>query len=168
MHNPATRQIVEQLIATIERLVPEFLQNPDDQRIAGGNVALCIIDSAGRIDGRLFGSRPGAQRGTGRIAWQKASQVWVTGIATGRFEELVFSRQVREEDFPLERPDYIGWLGGLPLALEGGELLAVAFSGMRGESDCEIIVRAAGEVLGLPRDQVVAMTQAIHPLPGRG
>jgi hypothetical protein len=97
----------------------------------------------------MFGTDRVRQRGTCRIAWQKCTQVWLTGIATETFEELVFSRRLDPSPFGISHPDFIGWPGGLPGRLADGTKLALAFSGMRGESDCEILRRAAAQIQGV-------------------
>jgi glc operon protein GlcG len=76
------------------------------------------------------------------VAWTKASQVWITGLKTGEYEKLAFAGQINEDDYGIIRPDYIGWEGGQPLTLSDGTKLSVGFSGFRGVSDLEIVVKA--------------------------
>lgn len=128
----------------IEKLLPEFLQNPDDFKIAKGNCALAIINARGESCGRLFGGdNPSRQRECAQVAWKKANQVWLTGYATGQFETLVYSNQIDETQFGLARPEYIGWIGGVEAKTITGERLVLAFSGMRGEQDVSILKKAA-------------------------
>lgn len=140
---------IDAFIAAVERLLPGFLADPIDMAMQDGNCSLMIVEENGRIYGRMFGTDHVKQRGTCRIAWQKCTQVWMTGIATGRFEELVFSKQLDAHPFGIPHPDFIGWPGGLPGRLADGTKLALAFSGMRGENDCEILRRAAAQVPGM-------------------
>ena len=124
------------------KMIPEYMQNEEDKRIAMGNVSICIIDSEGRIYGRLFGTNKVRARESFRVAWTKASQVHITGLKTGEFEKLAFNNELDEEAFGIERPDWIGWEGGQPLTLNDGTKLSVGFSGFRGVIDLEIVVRA--------------------------
>lgn len=149
MEQTQSNSQIESFIAAVERLLPGFLANPADKAISDGNVALMIIDEGGRIYGRMFGSDRIRQRGTCRIAWQKATQVWLTNIATGRFEELVYSKQLDPSPFGIMNPDFVGWEGGLPATFADGSKLALACSGMRGENDCEILRQAAAQVPGI-------------------
>jgi hypothetical protein len=43
-------------------------------------------------------------------------------------------------------PNYIGWIGGRPVMLKNGEMLAVAFSGFRGETDLQLIADAVRNI----------------------
>jgi glc operon protein GlcG len=149
MDQTQTAAKIEEFIAAVEKLLPGFLANPADKAIADGNVALLIIDETGHMWGRLLGTDRHRQRGSSKIAWQKATQVWLTNIATGRFEELVYSRQLDPGPFGIMNPDFIGWFGGLPATLADGTKLALAFSGMRGENDAEIMRQAAAQVGGI-------------------
>ncbi|HEX9782195.1 MAG TPA: hypothetical protein VGA56_05600 [Opitutaceae bacterium] len=108
------------------------------------NAFVCVIDT----DGRIFGEDKARGRWCFGIATRKVTQVWQTGYATGRFEELVYAGKLDERKFGLSRPDLIGWQGGVPLRRPDGAPVAAAFSGMRGEKDVEIIERAEA-VVGL-------------------
>jgi glc operon protein GlcG len=79
------------------------------------------------------------------VAWTKASQVWLTGVKTGEYERMVFNKEVEENANGIEAPDLIGWEGGQPLTTQKGTKLSVGFSGFRGVTDIEIIVRALAE-----------------------
>jgi glc operon protein GlcG len=90
----------------------------------------------------MFGTNRPRQRQSYKVAWTKASQVWLTGYKTGEYERLVFTKQVGENANGIEAPDLIGWEGGQPLALADGSVLSVGFSGFRGTIDIEIMVKA--------------------------
>ena len=137
--------IIEKIIDEAEKLIPYYMQNEEDKRIAEGNVAVCIIDAAGRIYGRIFGTNKIRARESFRVAWIKASQVHITGMKTGEYEKLAFNNEVDEERFGIERPDYIGWEGGQPVTLANGAVLAAGFSGFRGVAYLEIIIKALAE-----------------------
>ena len=150
MHTPALALNLEQtLLEEVERLVPEFLNEKQNSEMSSGNAAFCVIGRDGRVVGRVFGTDQGRGRWCLGIALRKASQVWATGYATGRFEELVYAGKINEGDFGLNRPDFIGWEGGVPLRTADGTLLAAAFSGFPGERDVAIVKQAAAGVPGL-------------------
>jgi glc operon protein GlcG len=77
-----------------------------------------------------------------KIAWIKASQVWITGYKTGEYEKLVFTGQLDDKKFGIIKPDFLGWEGGQPVTLKDGTKLSVGFSGFRGISDLEIVKKA--------------------------
>lgn len=138
--------IIEKIIDEGEKLIPFYMQNEQDKRIANGNVSVCIIEPEGRVYGRMFGTNKVRARESYKVAWTKASQVYITGMKTGEYEKLAFNNEVDEEKFGIERPDYIGWEGGQPLTLADGTILSVGFSGFRGVVDLEIMVKALAEV----------------------
>jgi hypothetical protein len=140
---------VEAFIAAFEKLLPEFLADPVDQSITGGNVTLMIIEGNGRFYGRMFGADLLKQRGTGHTAWQKSHQVRITNLPTRKFEELVFSNKLDPSQFGIQDPDFVGWPGGLPATLADGTKLALAVSGMRGFNDAEILRRTAAQIPGM-------------------
>lgn len=137
------------LVAEIIRLFPEFMQDPVDRDQSRGNAAVVAIEPGGRIVGHLFGSEADRGQWCLSIANRKVLQVWRTGYATGRFEELVYAGKLDEGKFGINRPDFIGWEGGVPLRTAEGKLLAAAFSGFRGCNDIAIVKRAAAAVPGL-------------------
>lgn len=141
-------KIIERIIEEVEKLIPVYLENKEDFTKAKDGVALCIISEDSKVYGKMFGSDKIMMRERYRVAWFKASQVWITGIATGEYERLAFSNQIDEEKFGIKRPDYIGWEGGQKIALKDGSLLAVGFSGFRSESDIEIVIKALQLVEG--------------------
>ena len=55
---------------------------------------------------------------------------------------MVFKKEVEENGNGIEAPDLIGWEGGQPLVLKDGTTLSVGFSGFRGVTDLEIMVKA--------------------------
>ncbi len=122
------------------------MENPIDKSISNGNVAVCIIDDSGQIYGKLFGENKVRSRQSFKIAWTKASQVWITGMKTGEYEKKIYNNEIREETFGISKPDLIGWEGGQPITLKDGTKLAVGFSGFRGINDLEIVVKAVAKV----------------------
>jgi len=139
-----------QLITEIEQRIPACMLNPEDRDNSQGNVTLMIIAEGGQIFGRMFGTDNRTRRGTARIAWQKATQVWMTAQASGQFEKQVYGPgNVDPGKFGLQHPDLIGWEGGLPVVANDGTKLAVAMSGFSGKTDCNIIRQAVAAVPGL-------------------
>ena len=134
--------LVDKLFDEIEKLIPLYMEIPEEKNISMGNLAVCIIDDSGTVYGKMFGADKPRLRRSYRIAWTKASQVYITGMKTGDYEKLAFNNEVDERKFGIERPDYIGWQGGQPIILKDGTILSVGFSGFRGIVDLEIIIRA--------------------------
>lgn len=130
------------LIDKIESLIPSYMAIEEDRIKANGSVAVCIIDGEGNVYGRIFGDDKILGRERYRVAWTKASQVWITGIKTGEFEKLAFNNEIDEKKFGIRRPDYIGWEGGQPVTLADGTIISAGVSGFRGVSDLEIVSRA--------------------------
>jgi glc operon protein GlcG len=137
-----TNSIIAKILVALESLIPIYMQNPIDENIANGNVAVCIIDENGNIQGKMYGTNKAKSRQIYKIAWTKASQVWLTGIKTGEYEKLVFNKIIEENSNGIESPDLIGWEGGQPLILPNGSVLSVGFSGFRGVVDLEIMEKA--------------------------
>lgn len=131
--------LIKKLFESIELLIPEFVNNLEDSIISNGNVAVCIIDVQGNVYGKMFGTEKAKLRHSYKIAWTKASQVWLTGVKTGEYERMVFNNEVEENANGIDAPDLIGWTGGQPLVLKNGTVLSVGFSGFRGESDLKIM-----------------------------
>lgn len=123
----------------VDANISTYMKNPDDYCISDGNVALCIVERDGTVRGKMYGSDINRKRNSFFYAWKKASQVWITGISTGDFERKVFNNEINEYAYGINRPDYVGWIGGQPVKLGNGEILAVGFSGFRGETDIRII-----------------------------
>ncbi len=132
---------VHQIIEAVVALVPEYLANPDDRNISGGNWAICIIDEDNNVCEKLFGNDKVQGRQSYKIAWIKASQSWITGYKTGDYEKLVYSAQVDDGQFGIQKPDFLGWEGGLQVTLKDETKLGIGFSGFRGTSDIEIVNR---------------------------
>jgi uncharacterized protein GlcG (DUF336 family) len=134
--------VINGIFASIEELIPIYMKTPEDKKIANGNVAVCIIDENGQVFGKLYGDNKIRSRESFRVAWTKASQVWITGMKTGAYEKHFFNNTVDGDSFGIEAPDLIGWEGGQPLTLPDGTRLSVGFSGFRGVVDLEIMVKA--------------------------
>ncbi|MDO9542402.1 MAG: heme-binding protein [Kiritimatiellia bacterium] len=140
--------MIDQIVQTAHKLLPMYLADPADRRINNGNVSICIIDKNGQVYGAMWGNDKVTLRYIFQTAWRKASQVWITGIATGKYEELVYTNKIDWAKYGIMKPDLIGWEGGWPVTLAGGIHLAVAVSGMRGEKDTDLVVKAVTAVGG--------------------
>ncbi|GAC1439074.1 MAG: hypothetical protein NVSMB63_03890 [Sediminibacterium sp.] len=137
--------VITRMFDAIEKHIPVYMNNTEDEKISKGNVAVCIIDHKGLVYGRMFGTDKARLRQSFKIAWIKASQVWLTGVKTGEYEKMVFNKEVEENGNGIEAPDLIGWEGGQPLTLVDGTRLSVGFSGFRGIIDLEIMVKSLAE-----------------------
>jgi glc operon protein GlcG len=146
MYNKEILDIINSLFDEIDQLIYDYLKKPEDEMISNGNVAICIIDHTGMVYGKMFGSDKSRLRKSYQVAWTKASQVWLTGVKTGAYERMVFNKEIDENANGIEAPDLIGWEGGQPVTLKNGQILSVGFSGFRGVSDLEIVVKALLEV----------------------
>ena len=146
MYNKEMLDVINSLLDEVDKLLPIYMQIPEDSTISNGNLAVCIIDESGMIYGKMFGSNKARLRQSYKVAWTKASQVWLTGVKTGEYEKMVFNKEVGENANGIEAPDLIGWEGGQPLTLKNGQVLSVGFSGFRGVTDLEIMVKALAEV----------------------
>src|SRR5215471_3949737 len=104
--------LIHKITAAVAKCVPDYLAIEDDFKRNEGNSALCIIDPAGGVHGRMFGADKIRQRHAFRVAWTKASQAWITGLKTGEYEKQVFTGKIDEHKFGILRPDFIGWEGG--------------------------------------------------------
>ena len=138
--------LIENLLDQIETLVPVYMAIPEDYTKSKGVASVCIISEDGRIYGKVFGNDKLRGRDSFKIAWTKASQVWITGIKTNEYEKLVFADQIDPQKFGIKLPDLVGWLGGQPVTLPDSTKLAVGFSGFRGTSDLEIVQKALEKV----------------------
>jgi uncharacterized protein GlcG (DUF336 family) len=139
--NNSSQPGIDKLISRLEQLIPKYSANPADA-FAHGNVAVCIIDEAGNLYGKIWGNDKVQGRTFARLAWVKATQVWITGMKTGEYEKGLFNGEFEEEKFGIAKPDLIGWEGGQPVTLKDGTRLAVGFSGFRGVNDLEIVLKA--------------------------
>ena len=142
MENIEMQTTINKLFDEIETLIPLYMARPEEKNVSMGNLAVCIIDENGIVYGRMFGTDKPRLRRSYRIAWTKASQVWLTGVKTGEYERMVFSKEIGENENGIEAPDLIGWQGGQPLVLKNGKKLSVGFSGFRGVTDLDIMVKA--------------------------
>ena len=148
MEAKALTVLIQAIIVAVEKRIPEYLAIAEDQNNNLGNCAICIVDAAGNMQGKMFGADKIRQRHSFRIAWIKASQVWITGLKTGEYETLVYAGKVDENHYGISRPDFIGWEGGQPIVVDGQTKLSVGFSGFRGTSDLEIVQKAVADVTG--------------------
>lgn len=132
---------IHQFFETIESLIPDYSKNPLDA-FANGNVAICVIDEEGCIQGKIWGDDKLTGRNFYKNAWIKASQVWITGMKTGEYEVKLYNEEFEEEFFGISKPDLIGWEGGQPITLKNETKLFIGFSGFRGENDLDIVTKA--------------------------
>jgi uncharacterized protein GlcG (DUF336 family) len=142
MENNKMLETVNKIFSSIEKLIPSYMEISEDKNISNGNLAVCIIDENQNVYGKMFGTNNARLRQSYKVAWTKASQVWLTGVKTGEYERMVFTKEVDENANGIEAPDLIGWEGGQPLVLKNGQKLSVGFSGFRGTTDLEIMVKA--------------------------
>lgn len=146
MNTEPLEKFVQKVFKDLEKRIAAYKESPEDWNISHGNVAICMITEEGNIYGKLFGDDKIRQRSFYKVAWQKASQVWITGHATGAYEEIVFGGTMDPEDSPIELPDLIGWVGGQPIELKDGTKLAIGFSGFRGFNDIAIVKEAIKKI----------------------
>ena len=85
------------------------------------------------------------------IASHGPKQARLTGIKTGEYERRVFNKEIPENANGIENPDLIGWEGGQPITLPDGRKLSVGFSGFRGTTDLEIVIKAIERVASQSR-----------------
>lgn len=139
------KKYAEAIISEAQKFIPEYNARPKDS-FSNGNVSICILDEEGNIYGKIYGTDKIRCRGTYRIAWLKASQVWITGMKTVEFEKKIFNDEIKEEDFGIQAPDFVGWPGGQPIVLKDGTRLSIGFSGFTGASDLEIVLKAVDKL----------------------
>src|SRR5665647_2439388 len=132
MTNEKLQQIINKMFESITAQIPAYKTSEADWNISGGNVAVCIIDDAGNIYGKIWGNDKVRGRGFYDVAYRKASQVWITGYKTGEYERLVFTDKLDYTDFGIELPDLMGWEGGQPIQLDAETLISCGFSGFKG------------------------------------
>jgi len=145
MENKEMLTTINKLFAAIEKLIPVYMEDPLDKRVSNGNVAACIIEESGYVHGKMFGTSKPRLRLPYKVAWTKASQVWLTGVKTGEYERMVFNNEVEENANGIDNPDLIGWEGGQPITLKDSTKLSVGFSGFRGVTDLDIMLKAFAE-----------------------
>lgn len=139
--------IAQGIMDEIRRLLPGYLKVEADYKINDGNVAVCILDDTGKVYGEMFGDDRVKLRSTFKTAVSKATQVWLTGYETGKYEMLVYTNQVNWWEYGIPKPEFIGWDGGVPVKIDAEHTLAIGFSGFRGEMDRDIILKATEAVL---------------------
>jgi len=111
--------------------------------------AIAVIGPDGAIRGYFRGDDRAKGRWCFGVVNRKVIRVWSTGCATGHVEELVYAGKLDEGQFGLNRPDYIGWQGGVPLVAANGQLIAAAFAVIRGAKESAISEHLAAAVPGL-------------------
>jgi uncharacterized protein GlcG (DUF336 family) len=146
METQNTTDIITELIDAIEQMIPRYMNDPEDKAKSKGSVAFCIIDESGNVHGKFIGTDKIRAREMYRVAWTKASQVYITGVKTGEFERMYFNDLGNVNSYGIKAPELIGWEGGQPLKLKNGKTIFAGFSGFRGSSDIEIVQRALAEV----------------------
>jgi glc operon protein GlcG len=145
MNNPQER--IEHLIQRMEELIPLYMKKDEDKGVSNGNVAVCIIDEAGGVFGKVFiHDNKIRARESFRVAWTKASQVWLTGMKTGEYEKKIYNNEIAEEIAGISKPDFIGWEGGQPIILKDGTKFSIGFSGFTGVTDLEIVLKALEQI----------------------
>lgn len=148
-----TQSYAERLIAEVIRLYPSYITDPIDVQWNHGNAAVLVLEPDGTLAGHVFGDDKDIGQQCFKVGVRKMLQVWRTGYLTGRFEELVYAGKLNENQFGVQRPDFIGWEGGVPILTPDGGIIAAAFSGFRGIKDIEILERAAQSIgLTVKRD----------------
>lgn len=147
MTNEELQRIVSKMIESMTAQVPTYKNSAPDWSISEGNVAVCIIDDAGNIYGKIWGNDKLRGRKFYDVAYRKASQVWITGYKTGEFERLVFTDKLNYRDFGIELPDLMGWQGGQPIQLDADTRISCGFSGFKGVNDLAIVQKAAEEAM---------------------
>ena len=101
-------------IAEVARLFRSYVTDPLDTQWNHGNAAVVVIEPDGSFHGKIFGDDKEICQKCYQVGMRKVLQVWRTGHYTGKFEELVYSGKINENDFGVQRPDLIGWEGGCP------------------------------------------------------
>lgn len=134
--------VVNKMFDHISGKIDDYRTSEPDWSISQGNVAACIIDEAGNIYGKIWGTSKVRGRSFYDVAYRKASQVWITGYKTGEYERLVFSDVLNYKDFGIELPDLMGWEGGQPLQLDTETRISCGFSGFKGVNDLAIVKNA--------------------------
>jgi uncharacterized protein GlcG (DUF336 family) len=147
MTNQQFQQVINRMLESISAQIPTYKDSAADWNISDGNVAVCIIDDAGNIYGKIWGNDKLRGRRFYDVAYRKASQVWITGYKTGEFERLVFTDKVNYRDFGIDLPDLMGWEGGQPIQLDAETRISCGFSGFKGVNDLLIVKNAAEEAM---------------------
>ena len=140
--------VINKMFEGITAQIPSYKSSEADWNISQGNVAVCIIDDAGNIYGKIWGTDKLRGRRYYDVAYRKASQVWITGYKTGEYERLVFTDKLNYKDFGIELPDLMGWEGGQPIQLDSETRISCGFSGFKGVNDLAIVKKASQEAIG--------------------
>lgn len=148
MSNEKLQEVINKLFDSLSAQIPACQRSEADWSISKGNVAVCLIDDAGNIYGKIWGDDKVSGRSFYDVAYRKASQVWITGYKTGEYERLVFSDQLNYKDFGIELPDLMGWEGGQPIQLDAETRISCGFSGFEGVNDLAIVKKAVKEAIG--------------------
>lgn len=149
MTNEDLQRLINKMFESISAQIPTYKNSEADWNISQGNVAVCIIDDAGNIYGKIWGNDKLKGRRFFDVAYRKASQVWITGYATNEYERLVFADKLNYKDFGIELPDLMGWQGGQPILLNADTRISCGFSGFKGVTDLAIVKNAADEAMSL-------------------
>ena len=75
MTNEKLQQVINKMLASISAQIPDYKTSEADWSISQGNVAVCIIDDAGNIYGKIWGNDKLRGRRFYDVAYRKASQV---------------------------------------------------------------------------------------------
>ena len=147
MTHSTLQSVINKMFESITRQIPYYKDSAADWSISEGNVAVCIMDEAGNIYGKIWGNDKIRGRKYFDIAYRKASQVWITGYKTGEYEKLVFADVLNYKDFGIELPDLMGWEGGQPIQLDTETSISCGFSGFKGINDLGIVEKASEEAM---------------------
>ena len=147
MTRSTLQQNINKMFDSLSAQIPAYKNSEADWKISQGNVAVCIIDDAGNVYGKIWGDDKLRGRRYYDVAYRKASQVWITGYATNEYERLVFTDKINYKDFGIELPDLMGWQGGQPIQLDAETRISCGFSGFKGVNDLAIVKKAAAEAI---------------------
>ena len=64
MEAKALNILIQSVIVAAEKRIAEFLANAEDQNNNNGNCAICIVDAAGNVHGKMFRKTSGTARNT--------------------------------------------------------------------------------------------------------
>jgi uncharacterized protein GlcG (DUF336 family) len=148
MKQSELQSVINKMFDIISQEIPTFKTSDIDWNISDGNVAICIIDDAGNIYGKIWGDEKVRGRGFYDVAYRKASQVWITNMKTGEYEVEVFAGRINYKDFGIELPDLMGWEGGQPIQLDSETRISCGFSGFEGVNDLALVKSAAELAMG--------------------
>ncbi|MBL7762835.1 MAG: hypothetical protein JNL23_05355 [Chitinophagaceae bacterium] len=141
------RQFIYRIIDSLTTQIPAYKDSVADWTNCQGNVAVCIIDDAGNVYGKIWGDDKLRGRKYYDLAYRKASQVWITGYKTGEYERLVYTDKLNYRDFGIPLPELMGWEGGQPVQLDTDTKIYCGFSGFKGVTDVAIVQKAVKEAM---------------------